>query len=462
MRDKLRQSVEIPLSLGSETTQPEHSTGETAFKSYVRQIREYILNGDCMQVVPAQGMKLPFKDNPLHLYRALRTLNPSPYLFYYDFGDFHIVGSSPEILVRRERDKVVVRPIAGTRLRGATPEQDAENARDLLNDPKEIAEHTMLIDLGRNDVGRISEIGSVVVTDKMVIEKYSHVMHIVSNVEGSLKQGVSNMDILAATFPAGTLSGAPKVRALEIIEELETEKRNIFGGAVGVWGFNQDMDLAIAIRTAIIQDDVLYVKSGAGIVADSVEESEWQETQNKARAVLRRANGAGRFGQLMFCDICEWHCRPLGLSGSLKLNSPHVQAKSARLVRPQFRVQTAFCQQFRVAAFFHDFAFVQHNQSVHRRDGGQSVGNRNHRFAVHHLVQTLLNGGFHFAVQCAGGFVQQQNGRVFQHHTRNGNALALSARQFYAAFANVCVIACSAFCVRQLRNEICRFRFWAA
>ncbi|QMT30786.1 anthranilate synthase component I [Alysiella filiformis] len=289
LRDKLRQSVEIPLSLGSETTQPEHSTGETAFKSYVRQIREYILNGDCMQVVPAQGMKLPFKDNPLHLYRALRTLNPSPYLFYYDFGDFHIVGSSPEILVRRERDKVVVRPIAGTRLRGATPEQDAENARDLLNDPKEIAEHTMLIDLGRNDVGRISEIGSVVVTDKMVIEKYSHVMHIVSNVEGSLKQGVSNMDILAATFPAGTLSGAPKVRALEIIEELETEKRNIFGGAVGVWGFNQDMDLAIAIRTAIIQDDVLYVKSGAGIVADSVEESEWQETQNKARAVLRAA-----------------------------------------------------------------------------------------------------------------------------------------------------------------------------
>lgn len=289
LREKLRQSVDIPLSLGSETTQPEHSTGETAFKSYVRQVRDYILDGDCMQVVPAQGIKLPFKDNPLHLYRALRTLNPSPYLFYYDFGDFHIVGSSPEILVRREREKVVVRPIAGTRLRGATPEQDAENAQDLLNDPKEIAEHTMLIDLGRNDVGRISEIGSVVVTDKMVIEKYSHVMHIVSNVEGSLKNGVSNMDILAATFPAGTLSGAPKVRALEIIEELETEKRNIFGGAVGVWGFNQDMDLAIAIRTAIVQDDVLYVKSGAGIVADSVEESEWQETQNKARAVLRAA-----------------------------------------------------------------------------------------------------------------------------------------------------------------------------
>lgn len=289
LREKLRQSIAIPLSLGSQRTLPETITGETVFKSYVQKVRDYILDGDCMQVVPAQGMKLPFVDKPLHLYRALRTLNPSPYMFYYDFGDFHIVGSSPEILVRRERNKVVVRPIAGTRLRGATPERDEANARDLLNDPKEIAEHTMLIDLGRNDVGRISQIGSVAVTDKMVIEKYSHVMHIVSNVEGLLKPEISNMDILASTFPAGTLSGAPKVRALEIIEELETEKRNIFGGAVGVWGFNQDMDLAIAIRTAIVKDKVLYVKSGAGIVADSVEESEWQETQNKARAVLRAA-----------------------------------------------------------------------------------------------------------------------------------------------------------------------------
>ena len=289
LREKMRQSIAIPLSLGSEITQPEHITGEAKFKSYVRTIREYILNGDCMQVVPAQGMKIPFKDNPLHLYRALRTLNPSPYMFYYNFGDFYIVGSSPEILVRREHNKVVVRPIAGTRLRGETAEQDAQNAQDLLNDPKEIAEHTMLIDLGRNDVGKISQIGSVEVTDKMVIEKYSHVMHIVSNVEGCLKNDVNNMAILAATFPAGTLSGAPKVRALEIIEELETEKRNIYSGAVGVWGFNQDMDLAIAIRTAIIKDNVLYVKSGAGIVADSEEESEWQETQNKARAILRAA-----------------------------------------------------------------------------------------------------------------------------------------------------------------------------
>ena len=289
LREKLRQTVAIPLSLGSQRTTPQHLTGEATFKNYVRRVREYILNGDCMQVVPAQSMKLPFADKPLHLYRALRTLNPSPYLFYYDFGDFHIVGSSPEILVRRERDKVIVRPIAGTRLRGATPEQDALNEQDLLNDPKEIAEHTMLIDLGRNDVGRISQIGKVAVTDKMVVEKYSHVMHIVSNVEGSLKTGVSNMDILAATFPAGTLSGAPKVRALEIIEELETTKRNIYGGAVGVWSFNNDMDLAIAIRTAIVKDGELFVSSGAGIVADSVEESEWQETQNKARAVLRAA-----------------------------------------------------------------------------------------------------------------------------------------------------------------------------
>ena len=289
LREKLRQSVVIPLSLGSEITQPEHLTGEARYKSYVQKVREYILDGDCMQVVPSQRMSLPFKDNPLHLYRALRTLNPSPYLFYYDFGDFHIVGSSPEILVRRERETVVVRPIAGTRLRGATPEQDEANARELLADEKEIAEHTMLIDLGRNDVGRISQTGKVAVTDKMVIEKYSHVMHIVSNVEGSLKPNTSNMDILAATFPAGTLSGAPKVRALEIIEELEPEKRNIYGGAVGVWGFNNDMDLAIAIRTALIKNGILYVQSGGGIVADSQEEAEWQETQNKARAVIRAA-----------------------------------------------------------------------------------------------------------------------------------------------------------------------------
>ncbi|MBH5329978.1 anthranilate synthase component I [Eikenella sp. S3360] len=289
LREQLRQSVALPLSLGSAPTRPQHETGEARYKEYVRRIRQYILEGDCMQVVPSQRMSLPFADPPLSLYRALRTLNPSPYLFYYDFGDFHVVGSSPEILVRREQNSVTVRPIAGTRLRGATPAEDAAHAAELLADEKETAEHVMLIDLGRNDVGRISQTGSVKVTDKMVIERYSHVMHIVSNVEGELKPGVGNMEILAATFPAGTLSGAPKVRALEIIEELEPAKRCIYGGAVGNWSFNQDMDLAIAIRTAVIKNGTLYVQSGGGIVADSEEEAEWQETQNKARAVLRAA-----------------------------------------------------------------------------------------------------------------------------------------------------------------------------
>ncbi len=289
LRTLLRQSCAIPLSLGSPATEPEHETGEARYKEYVRTIRQYILDGDCMQVVPSQRMKLKFTDNPLSLYRALRTLNPSPYMFYYDFGDFHIVGSSPEILVRRERDTLIVRPIAGTRLRGKTPAEDLANEHDLLHDAKEIAEHVMLIDLGRNDVGRVSQTGQVSVTDKMVIERYSHVMHIVSNVEGRLQDGINNMDILAATFPAGTLSGAPKVRALEIIEELEPAKRCIYGGAVGCWSFNNDMDLAIAIRTAVIKNQTLYVQSGGGIVADSEEEAEWQETQNKARAVLRAA-----------------------------------------------------------------------------------------------------------------------------------------------------------------------------
>lgn len=289
LRTLLRQSCAIPLSLGSPATEPEHETGEARYKEYVRKIRQYILDGDCMQVVPSQRMKLKFTDNPLSLYRALRTLNPSPYMFYYDFGDFHIVGSSPEILVRRERDTIIVRPIAGTRLRGKTPAEDLANEHDLLHDAKEIAEHVMLIDLGRNDVGRVSQTGQVSVTDKMVIERYSHVMHIVSNVEGRLQDGINNMDILAATFPAGTLSGAPKVRALEIIEELEPAKRCIYGGAVGCWSFNNDMDLAIAIRTAVIKNQTLYVQSGGGIVADSEEEAEWQETQNKARAILRAA-----------------------------------------------------------------------------------------------------------------------------------------------------------------------------
>ncbi|WP_338809051.1 anthranilate synthase component I [Neisseria leonii] len=289
LRTRLRQNCAIPLSLGSSRTEAVSGFGEQAFRSCVAKIKDYIFAGDCMQVVASQRMSLPYRDSPLALYRALRTLNPSPYLFYYDFGDFHIVGSSPEILVRREQDNVIVRPIAGTRLRGKTPAEDTANEQDLLADAKEIAEHVMLIDLGRNDIGRISQTGQVKVTDKMVIEKYSHVMHIVSHVEGRLKNGISNMDILAATFPAGTLSGAPKVRAMEIIEEVEPCKRGIYSGAVGVWGFNNDMDLAIAIRTAVIKDGTLYVQSGAGVVADSDPEAEWQETQNKARAVLRAA-----------------------------------------------------------------------------------------------------------------------------------------------------------------------------
>ncbi|PSJ81410.1 anthranilate synthase component I [Neisseria iguanae] len=289
LRTQLRQSCAIPLSLGSKQTAATSEFGEEPFKACVSHIKDYIFAGDCMQVVPSQRMSMEYTDSPLDLYRALRTLNPSPYLFYYDFGDFHIVGSSPEILVRREHDNVIVRPIAGTRLRGKTPAEDLANEQDLLGDAKEIAEHVMLIDLGRSDVGRISETGQVKVTDKMVIEKYSHVMHIVSNIEGRLKPDTSNMDILAATFPAGTLSGAPKVRAMEIIEEVEPSKRGIYGGAVGVWSFNNDMDLAIAIRTAVIKDQTLHVQSGAGIVADSDPQSEWQETQNKARAVIRAA-----------------------------------------------------------------------------------------------------------------------------------------------------------------------------
>jgi anthranilate synthase component I len=240
-------------------------------------------------VVLAQRMVQPFPASPLSLYRALRSVNPSPYMFYYDMGDHHVVGASPEILVRLERDTVTVRPIAGTRPRGKTQQQDAELAQDLLADPKELAEHLMLIDLGRNDIGRVAQNGTVKLTEKMIIERYSHVMHIVSNVEARLKPGLNAMDVLKATFPAGTVSGAAKVRAMEIIDELEPSKRGIYAGAVGYLGFNGDMDLAIALRTAVVKDNILYAQAGAGIVADSVPDSEWTETLNKARAVLRAA-----------------------------------------------------------------------------------------------------------------------------------------------------------------------------
>jgi anthranilate synthase component 1 len=262
---------------------------ETGFLQAVEAAKEYIRAGDILQVVLANRRRRPLKAHPLSLYRALRSINPSPYMFYYDFGDFHVVGASPEILVRLEDGVVNVRPIAGTRPRGATPEEDHALGEDLLADPKERAEHVQLMDLGRNDVGRVAQTGSVRVTDHMVIERYSHVMHIVSNVQGTLKPGLDAIDALKATFPAGTLSGAPKVRAMQIIDEFEPTKRGVYGGAVGYLDYSGNMDVAIAIRTGVVKDGQLYVQAGAGIVADSVPQSEWQETENKARAVLRAA-----------------------------------------------------------------------------------------------------------------------------------------------------------------------------
>src|SRR5581483_6953302 len=262
------------------------------FLAAVEKAKRYIFDGDIMQVVLSQRMSAPFSASPLALYRALRALNPSPYMFYFDMDGFHVVGASPEILVRLESGTVTLRPIAGTRPRGADREQDLALERELLADPKERAEHVMLMDLGRNDVGRVARTGSVRVTDNMVVERYSHVMHIVSNVEGRLKEELDAMAVLKATFPAGTVSGAPKVRAMEIIDELEPSKRGIYSGAVGYLGFNGDMDLAIAIRTAVVKDGRLYVQAGAGIVADSVPKNEWVETQSKARAVLRAAEMA--------------------------------------------------------------------------------------------------------------------------------------------------------------------------
>ncbi|MDP3210055.1 anthranilate synthase component I [Methylotenera sp.] len=286
---KLRNTVTIPKSIATDKTEATSEFGEDNFKKAVKRAQQYILDGDIMQVVLSQRMSQQFSAPPLSLYRALRSLNPSPYMFYYDMGDHHVVGASPEILVRLENGTVTARPIAGTRPRGKTREQDIALAEELLADPKERAEHVQLMDLGRNDVGRVAVTGSVKVTDNMMIERYSHVMHIVSNVEGKLKPGMDAIDVIKATFPAGTVSGAPKVRAMEIIDELEPSKRGIYAGAVGYLGFNGDMDVAIAIRTGVIKNNMLYVQAGAGIVADSVPESEWMETQNKARAVLRAA-----------------------------------------------------------------------------------------------------------------------------------------------------------------------------
>ena len=288
----LRRPVMIPEEINGKPAQVRAEFSEGAFMQSVERAKRYIYDGDIMQVVLSQRMSHPYHASPLSLYRALRALNPSPYMFYFDLGGFHVVGASPEILVRLEQDTVTLRPIAGTRPRGKSHAEDEKLAQELLADPKERAEHIMLMDLGRNDVGRVAQAGTVRVTENMTIENYSHVMHIVSNVEGRLKAGLNAMDVLKATFPAGTVSGAPKVRAMEIIDELEPTKRGIYAGAVGYLGFNGDMDLAIAIRTAVIKNQTLYVQAGAGIVADSVPASEWQETCNKAKAVLRAAEMA--------------------------------------------------------------------------------------------------------------------------------------------------------------------------
>jgi len=293
LKTRLARPIEPPHARASVRREEYREFAKTDYLAAVARTKDYIAAGDVMQVQIGQRIRKPYADSPLSLYRALRTLNPSPYMYFYNFGDFHVVGASPEILVRSEEREgnrmVAIRPIAGTRPRGNTPEHDAILAAELAADPKERAEHLMLIDLARNDIGRIAETGSVKVTEQYVIEKYSHVQHLVSHVEGVLKPGMTNLDVLRATFPAGTLSGAPKVRAMEIIDELEPVKRGIYGGAVGYLSFAGDMDLAITIRTGIIKGNVLYAQAAAGIVADSVPESEWNETEVKARAVLRAA-----------------------------------------------------------------------------------------------------------------------------------------------------------------------------
>jgi anthranilate synthase component 1 len=291
--DKLRYSVTAPPVKRGPSYAVEREFDKPAYIEAVLKSKEYIAAGDMMQVQIGQRLKKRYTESPLSLYRALRSLNPSPYMYFYDMGDFQIVGASPEILVRHEHtpegDKITIRPLAGTRPRGTSPENDKATEADLLADPKERAEHLMLIDLARNDIGRIAKTGSVKVTEAFAVERYSHVMHIVSNVEGMLKDGVSNMDVLRATFPAGTLTGAPKIRAMEVIDELEPVKRGIYGGACGYLSFAGDMDVAIAIRTGIVQNQTLYVQAAAGVVADSIPEMEWAETEHKARALIRAA-----------------------------------------------------------------------------------------------------------------------------------------------------------------------------
>jgi len=299
--EELRKRLAAPIPEEFAPAVPREPEGETkldctfteeSFRAAVGRCKEYIFAGDCMQVQISQRSSREFRAPPLALYRALRGVNPSPYMFYFDFGDHHVVGASPETMVRVSGGTVTLRPIAGTRPRGATPEEDARRAEELLADPKERAEHVMLIDLGRNDVGRVAATGSVRVTERMVIERYSHVMHIVSNVEGRIAPGRDATDVFKAGFPAGTVTGAPKIRAMQIIDELEPVKRGIYSGAAGYFGFNGDMDVAIAIRTAVVKNGRLHVQAAAGIVADSDPLAEWQETQHKARALLRAAEAA--------------------------------------------------------------------------------------------------------------------------------------------------------------------------
>ena len=291
LKDLLKYSVSAPVVKATPSHPAEREFAKADYIRAVERAKGLIEAGDFMQVQVGQRIKKRFTESPLSLYRALRSLNPSPYMYYYHMGDFHVVGASPEILVRQETtpegNKVTIRPLAGTRPRGATPEADLATEQELINDPKERAEHVMLIDLARNDIGRIAQTGSVKVTEAFAVERYSHVMHIVSNVEGVLKDGMSSMDVLRATFPAGTLTGAPKVHAMELIDQLEPVKRGIYGGACGYLSFAGDMDVAIAIRTGIVKDDTLYVQAAAGVVADSVPEMEWRETEHKARALLR-------------------------------------------------------------------------------------------------------------------------------------------------------------------------------
>jgi len=298
LADTLRQPLNKSLvsKASDDLSESDFVSGFTqeGFMQAVEKSRQYITDGDVMQVVLSQRLSVPYHSEPLDLYRALRSLNPSPYMYFLNLGDFYIVGSSPEILVREENREITVRPIAGTRPRGKTPEEDLALEKDLLADPKELAEHLMLIDLGRNDVGRVAKTGTVKLTEKMKIERYSHVMHIVSNVVGELEENTSAIDTLRAAFPAGTVSGAPKIRAMEIIDELEPVKRGVYSGAVGYIGWNGNMDTAIAIRTAVIKDQTLYLQAGAGIVYDSVPQNEWDETMNKGRAVFRAATFAAK------------------------------------------------------------------------------------------------------------------------------------------------------------------------